>query len=101
MTMMTPDVLNEGSGLSAEVGTAGPVDKSARLDRIGVVASAACAVHCLVAPLLMLALPGFLNPRSTPQFNSWQHYPSSTQVSQISRAGCKDGNWLPKGIELN
>ena len=57
MTMMTPDVLNEGSGLSAEVGTAGPVDKSARLDRIGVVASAACAVHCLVAPLLMLALP--------------------------------------------
>jgi len=42
---------------SARASTAGEVVH--RWDRLGVWASAACAVHCLAAPLLFLAAPAF------------------------------------------
>lgn len=34
-------------------------ESSSRWDRLGVWASAACAVHCLVAPALFIAVPAF------------------------------------------
>lgn len=51
---------NFGTVDNARLETSIPADRPAGrpwLDRIGVGASLACAVHCMVAPLLMLALP--------------------------------------------
>lgn len=53
MTMMTPHAIEGESSLAP----AERREETSRLDRIGVVASVACAIHCMVAPLLMLALP--------------------------------------------